>query len=130
MRVASRIVLIAFPSGERSRQFDLEYQQACAKRRRPVPDWLEEHLQHEYPVAEQVAEQMRWAVEKSGRGVSLTQFPCESLQIARVVRAAASHSSFLYAIVNCVFGLLIPLIPAPRSAHGYRMVLVAELSPA
>jgi len=130
VRVASRTILIAFPSGERSRRFDLEYRQACANRRRPVPDWLEEHLRYEYPIAEQVADQVRRTAAQSGRRVSLTQFPCESLRVSRVVRAAASRSAFLYAIVNCAYGLSIRLIPTPHPAHSYRTILVAGLSSA
>lgn len=129
VRVAARVVLFAFPNGERARRFDLEYRQACMKRHRSIPDWLEEHLQHEYPVAEMVVEQVGKAAAASGCTVSLTQSSCESLEIARLVRTAASRSTFLYTVVNGFFGLVAPLMPMAEPARSYRTVLVAELSP-
>ena len=129
LRVASHVALFAFPDGARARECDQAFQEACRARSRQVPAWVEEHLRHEYPVSEGVAEQVRQAAVRFGRRAQVTASACEPLAICRVVRAAASRSTLLYALCNLWVGLCSPFMRAPRSGEGYRTVLVAELLP-
>lgn len=129
VRVAAHRVLIAFPSGERSRDCDRAYRQACQRHARPVPEWVEEHLRHEYPVVEAVAAQVRTAAASSGCVAKTRLSYCEPLAISRLVRAAAARSTLLYGLANVFFGMLWPLIPTPMVTNGYRAILLAELSP-
>ena len=129
VRVASRVVLFAFPDGMRARACDQAFQEACRRHSRQVPAWVEEHLRHEYPVSDGVAEQVRQAAAQLDRRAQLTASACEPLAICRLVRAAASRSTLLYALCNLWFGLGAFLMRAPRPGEGYRTVLVAELSP-
>jgi hypothetical protein len=130
VRVASHVALFAFPDGSRARACDQAFQEACRARARQVPAWVEEHLRHEYPVADRVAEQIQQAAARCGRRVHVTASACEPLAICRVVRAAASRSTVLYGLCNLWFGLWAPLLRASSRQGGYRTILVAELSPA
>lgn len=129
VRVASRVVLFAFPDGVRARTCDQAFREACRVRSRQVPVWVEEHLRHEYPVADGVAEHIRQAAASLGRRAQLTESACEPLAICRLVRAAASRSTLLYVLCNLWFGVWSFAIRAPQPGQGYRAVLVAELSP-
>jgi len=129
VRVAASLVLIAFPDGARARSCDLVFHEACQRRSRPIPEWLKEHLTHEYPDAETTAEQIRAAAEAAGRHATITLTYCEPLRICRLVRAAASRSNWLYAMTNLAFGVLLPIIPVPDAVRGYRTILLAELFP-
>ena len=128
LRVASRVVLFAFPDGARAKECDRRFQEACRARSRRVPAWIEEHSRYDYPVADLVAAQVRQAAAQLGRTTHLTESACEPLTISRLVRAAASRSTFLYALCNLWFGFLTPLLRASTRQAGYRAVLVAELS--
>ena len=128
LRVASRVVLFAFPDGARAQECDRNFQEACRTRSRQVPAWIEEHLRYDYPVADRVAAQVRQAAAQLGRTTHLTESACEPLTISRLVRAAASRSTFLYALCNLWFGFLTPLLRTSTRQAGYRAVLVAELS--
>jgi hypothetical protein len=44
------------------------------------------------------------------------------------VRGAAARSDALYLAMNLLLGLLLPLVPEPKSENSYRMVMLAELS--
>lgn len=129
LRVASSIVLFAFPDGPKAHACDQAFQEACRVRSRQVPAWVEEHLRHEYPASDGVAEQVRQAAARLGRRAHLTASACEPLAICRLVRAAASQSTLLYVLCNLWFGLCASFMRPPRSGDGYRTVLVAELSP-
>lgn len=128
LRVASHLVLFAFPEGSRARECDLRFQEGCRARSRQIPPWVEEHLRYDYPIAEGVAAQVRQAAERSGRTARLTESACEPLSICRLVRDTASRSTLLYALCNLWFGFLAPLLRASTRQAGYRAVLLAELS--
>ena len=122
VRVASHGVLIACPHGEVARSCDREYEQALLERGRPVPEWITEPSPHPYPTASGVAESVR----RASGDARITVSYCEPARICRLVRVAAARSNKLYAAVNLLFGLLLPLIPEPSEETGYRMVLFAE----
>jgi hypothetical protein len=66
------------------------------------------------------------SVRRASGDTSLSLSYCEPARVSRLVRAAAARSTLLYAAVNLLFGLLLPLIPEPSEETGYRMVLFAE----
>lgn len=129
VRVASGVVLLAFPSGQEARRCDVNYQQACQRRRRPVPDWVDEHLRYEHPVMEAVTEQVQQAAQAFGSRAQITVSFCEPLAVSYLVRAAAARSTFLYVLVNMVFGMCLPFVPQPHAKSSYRTILLAELFP-
>ena len=129
VRVASRAVLVACPHGENGQACDAEFQRALESRGRPIPDWVAEHQQQEYPTATKVAEKLREAAAASGRKVKITLSYSEPVRACRFVRGAAARSDALYLTANLLLGLLLPLVPEPRVENSYRMVMLAELSP-
>lgn len=129
VRVASRAVLVACPHGENGQACDAEFQSALQSRSRPIPEWLTEHQRQEYPTTTKVAEKLRAAAATSGRKVKITISYCEPVKVCRFVRGAAARSGALYFAANLLLGVLLPVIPAPKSENSYRMVMLAELSP-
>ena len=130
VRVASRAVLVACPHGKNGQACDEEFRRGLESRDRPVPEWLTEHQRQAYPTATRVAEKLREAAAGSGRKVKITLSYCEPVRACQIVRGAAARSDSLYVAVNFLLGLLLPLVPAPQSENSYRMVMLAELSPA
>lgn len=128
VRVASRCLLIAFPHSPQARECDLAFREACRRRARPVPGWLEEHLSHEYPTEEMTVAQVNAAAATMGRSATVTRRYCEPLPVCKFVRAAATRSTWLYVGANLACGLLLPTIAVRSAAHGYRTILIAELS--
>ena len=128
VRVASRAVLIACPHGAVARKCDDDFRRASESHARAVPDWLNEHLQHTYPIKSVIAEQVEVACRETGRSVRLSWWYCEPASITRLVRFFAARSELLYAGVNVLFGLLLPLWPLPSADNSYRMVMLAELA--
>jgi SAM-dependent methyltransferase len=129
VRVASRAVLIACPHGENGQACDAEFQSALQGRGRPVPEWVAEHQRQQYPTAAKVAARLCEAAAVSGRKVKITLSYSEPVQACRFVRGAAARSDALYLAANLLLGLLLPLVPEPKSENSYRMVMLAELSP-
>ena len=129
VRVASRAVLVACPHGENGSACDAEFQSALESRSRPLPEWLAEHQRQEYPTITKVAEKLRAAAATSGRKVKITLSYSEPVRACRFVRGAAARSDALYLAANLLLGVLLPLVPAPKSENSYRMVMLAELSP-
>jgi SAM-dependent methyltransferase len=123
VRVARHAVLIACPHGHIAQSCDRKYERALEARGRPIPEWITEHRAHPYPTDSSVAESVRMA----NRDARISLSYCEPASICRLVRAAAARSTTLYAAVNLLFGLLLPLMPQPSAATGYRMVLFAEV---
>lgn len=122
VRVASHGVLIACPHGPLARSCDRDFEYALLQRERPVPEWITETSPYPYPTAGDVADSVR----RASADASLSLSYCEPAQVSRLVRAAAARSKPLYAAVNLLFGLLLPLIPAPSEQTGYRMILFGE----
>lgn len=129
VRVASRAVLVACPHGENGQACDAEFQSALGSRNRPMPEWLAEHQRQEYPTITKVAEKLRAAAAASGRKVKITVSYSEPVRACQFVRGAAARSDALYLAANLLLGVLLPLVPAPKSENSYRMVMLAELSP-
>ena len=130
VRVAAHAVVFAFPDGRDARRCDQAFQRACAQRARPVPAWVAEHLRHDLPTAQAVAEAIRDVAAASGRMARITSSACEPLAIARLVRAAAARSTALYVLANVLFGLGTPIVQWWSPARGYRAVLLAVFSSA
>lgn len=122
VRVASDAVLIATPNGENAERCDAEFEAALRRRGKPLPEWLVEHRAQTYPTVDSIVELLQQA--------GVNQFSlsfCEPTRICRIVRGAAARSSVLYAIVNLLFGAILPLLPEPRSSNAYRMIVLAQL---
>jgi ubiquinone/menaquinone biosynthesis C-methylase UbiE len=128
VRVASRAVLVACPHGENGQACDAEFQSELENRGRPIPEWVVEHQRQEYPTAAKVAEKLREEAAASGRKVKITLSYSEPVRACRFVRGAAARSDALYLAMNLLLGLLLPLVPEPKSENSYRMVMLAELS--
>lgn len=129
VRVASRAVLVACPHGKNGQACDAEFLSALQSRSRGIPEWLVEHQRQEYPTSAKVAEELREAAAASGRQVQITLSYCEPVEACRFVRGSAARSDILYLAVNLLLGLLLPIIPEPKSENSYRMVMLADFSP-
>jgi len=126
VRVASKAVLIACPHGSVARACDEEFRSASLARGRPLPSWVDEHLQNSYPDSRTLSETLTAAVRESDRSANLSTKYCESATVCRLVRGAAARSNVLYAFANVLFGSLLPLFPLPDRDNSYRVVLLAE----
>lgn len=127
-RVASRAVLIAAPHGEAARRCDEEFRRDLTARRRPVPGWVDEHLGQAYPTGAEVVEQLKRAAAGRGRAVKISLSYSEPLSASRLVRRSAARSGALYTAVNFLMGVALPVIPEPREADSYRVIILAEFA--
>jgi SAM-dependent methyltransferase len=126
VRVAAGAVLIACPHGENGRACDAKFQRELEARNKPVPDWVFEHQSQSYPTTTGVIETLRQSVAASGRKVKISSSYCEPINTCLFLRGAAARSDGLYVALNLALGLLLPLIPTPKSEQSYRMVILAE----
>jgi SAM-dependent methyltransferase len=122
VRVARRGVVVACPQGRVAAECDADFRRALAARDREAPGWLAEHEAYRYPEVDEVVDAVRSADPSARVSASFS----ESAAVCRTVRRAAARSDVLYAAVNLLFGLLLPLMPRPGRESGYRMVVVAE----
>ncbi len=65
LRVADKLVIFAFPSGEAAWNSDRELLETYRKLNRPAPDWLTEHMDAPFPGKELFANIPGWEVEQS-----------------------------------------------------------------
>ena len=128
MRVASKAVLIACPHGQPAQACDDEFRRAAARRNRPVPDWVHEHLRQPYPEEAAIIEHLQNEAASSGRKARISSLYCEPIKVSRLVRMAATRSDLLYMLVNLLFGFILPLLPNPNARDSYRMVLLVDLT--
>jgi hypothetical protein len=61
-RVSRRLLVLAFPSGPEAEALDRRIAQRLVALRLAVPDWLEEHLLHPYPTADEALAALDGAV--------------------------------------------------------------------
>lgn len=128
LRVASQAILIACPHGEKARESDERFRRDLEKHSREIPDWLNEHQSHPYPIASEIMAQVQRTAAEMGRTVVASVMYCEPTKIGGLVRAAAARSNALYAAINLFFGALLPLVPEPGPNESYRMILLAQFS--
>lgn len=124
LRVARDVLVIAAPQGEAASRCDAELEHAMVARGVAVPPWVKVSRANPYPTVDAVVT----AVRNVDRCAAISVTYSEQLRVSRVVRAAATRSSVLYAVANLAFGLLARAIPAPKSANAYRMVVCVRLS--
>jgi SAM-dependent methyltransferase len=130
VRVASQAVLIACPHGTTARDCDETFRRASMLRHRPLPSWVEEHLEHPYPTASAMSDYIESAAAFAGRRAAVSVSYCEPAAITRLVRSAAARSDLLYGLVNLLSGTVLSFLPLPGAQASYRMVLLAELQEA
>jgi hypothetical protein len=126
VRVAGTAVVLTFPCGQLARYADEDFRNRLANRHKPEPCWLAEHLQNPYPEVESVLTTIQAEAARYHRSVRARIYHSEHIEIARVLRRAASRSKFLYIAANILTGLLLPIIPSPGRDNSYRTVVVAE----
>jgi Methyltransferase domain len=66
VRVANKLVIFAFPSGEAAWVSDRELLATYRKINRPAPEWLTEHMEAPFPGAELFTDIPGWDVDQSG----------------------------------------------------------------
>ena len=126
VRVARRAVLITCPNGQVAERADAGLRRSLDIRGHVVPEWLLEHQAQPYPTSPTVASDLREAAHAGGRSVQMSLSYCEPVDVARVVRGAAARWRGLYLAANLLCGMLLPLVPEPGAANGYRMVVLGE----
>jgi SAM-dependent methyltransferase len=126
VRVAGRAVLITCPNGQVAERADAAFRRSLDIRGQTVPEWLVEHQAEPYPTSSAVATNLREAAHTGGRSLRISFSYCEPVYVARVVRGAAARWRGLYVAANLLFGMLLPLVPEPGAANGYRMIVLGE----
>ncbi|MBK8465488.1 MAG: class I SAM-dependent methyltransferase [Chloracidobacterium sp.] len=126
VRIADKVILIAFPSGEASREMDEEFNQELADTDQPIPDWLAEHLENPYPDTDAVVREMQSEARRIGRKIKTTVFYSEDRSVAQFLRRLALKSKYLYMVGNLIAGVLLPVLPRAKSHNAYRSIILAE----
>ena len=128
-RVTDRSLLIACPHGEVARRVDQWYREACVKRGRQVPNWVDEHQRNPYPRTGEIEDKLMAAATKVGRRVTSRSLSfSEPTALSRVLRFSATRSDGMFMLTNLMLGLMLPIMPTPDETNGYRMILLAHLS--
>jgi hypothetical protein len=122
IRVAREGVVITSPQAEVAERADADFQRAAQSRGVPVPSWVETSLMNPYPTVDGISATIRRADPRADVSVSYA----EPIGGSRLVRAAAVRSRALYAVVNIVLGLLMPVMRRPDAAQAYRALIVAR----
>jgi SAM-dependent methyltransferase len=130
VRVAARALLVAHPHGPTARRCDEDFRRAMEERGQAAPAWVYEHLGQTYPTAAEIAGQVRAAAAAAGRAVKISLSYSEPLTACRLVRATAARSGLLYAAVNLALGAVSGVLPAPGADDSYRVIVLAEFTPA
>ncbi len=128
VRVASRSVVITFPSGQAARDADEKYFRELTKAGEAIPDWLSEHLASPYPSPDEIADIVKNAAETSQRTASVYIHYSEKLSVAEWLRNASRRSKYLYLAANFTAGLALPLLGRPDERSAYRAIVLADLS--
>jgi hypothetical protein len=127
VRVARDAAVFAFPDGEAARQSDEAYGAACRRHGKPVPAWVQEHLEHEPPERGQVVRHIHAAAASNGATAAISRHACEPLAASNWVRGAAARSKVAYAAANLLCGATARIIRSHGAAQSYRTILVASL---
>jgi SAM-dependent methyltransferase len=128
VRVATDVILVAYPQGKLAADVDEEFRRDCEVHGKASPSWLIEHQRQPYPVNSTIVEQLDRAVRATARRATISLSYCEPASVSRIVRRAAARSNLLYAALNLFFGALLPFIRSPNDSNGYRTIALIELS--
>lgn len=128
VRAAKMAVVIAFPSGPVAREIDESYSRELDSRNEPRPDWLNEHLASDYPVASDIAALIEREARQTGRRVAINTSYSENISVVGFLRRASSLSKFLYLPANLAAGILLPVMPKANETNAYRAIIFAEFS--
>jgi hypothetical protein len=128
VRVARDAVIIAFPCGSQARQIDESFAARLNQSDKSQPKWLDEHLQHLYPRLDLILSAIETEALKHNKSVCIKTFYSERIQIARLIRWAASHSNLLFMAVNLLAGIIHPITLRTNKSNSYRVILLAKFS--
>ena len=126
VKIADKVILVAFPTGTTSRKMDEAFNQKLIDAGQPIPDWLAEHLENQYPDTNSVIAAIQSEAEKQGRKVRTTVFYSENLSVAQFLRRLSIWSKYLYLIGNLKAGILLPILPKAKKDKAYRAIILAE----
>ncbi len=123
---ADKVILITFPSGKTARAIDEAFEHKLAELSKPIPAWLSEHLQNDYPVTSEVLDEIDREAIKRGREVRTSVFYSEDVSAGKFLRGSAARSRYLYMASNLLLGLLLPVFPRVPNERAYRSIILAE----
>jgi len=126
VRIADKIVLIAFPSGKASRHMDEEFHKELTDLNQPIPDWLLEHLENPYPDIDAVMGEIESEARRLGRKTKVSVLHSEDRSTAQFLRRLALKSKYLYMAGNLAAGFLLPVLPKVKKENAYRAIILAE----
>ena len=119
-RVAAKVVLLGFPSGDPATQI---YRELARKLGSGAPDWLKEHLRYGLPEASQVAEWLRLL------GWQVQPIWYESAEVHRHLMAWESRlpvKVVTFSLMRLLGPWLAPRMPVSSGKPPLRVLLVAE----
>lgn len=126
VKIADKVILIAFPSGKIGRMMDEAFNGELIDAGQPIPDWLAEHLENEYPETDTIVGAIENEAAGIGRKVRIRIFYSENLSVGKCLRWIAVRSKYLYLIGNLVAGFLLPVLPKAKKDNAYRSIILAE----
>jgi SAM-dependent methyltransferase len=127
VRVASKAVLMTYPSTPGGRAVDEDFATGLLSRGQETPEWLAEHLAGPYPDTRALVEYLQ---QRSKRTIeSVVAIPSERLNNARLVRWGALKSPSLFLATSVITGLMYRFVPRPNERNAYRTILLARFAP-
>jgi hypothetical protein len=125
VRVASKTVVMTYPSSPGGRGVDEDFAKGLERSDQEMPEWLAEHLASPYPDTDEMIRFVGSAAQ--GRNAEISVIHSERLNNARLVRWAALRSPYLFLAASVLSGFAYRLIPPPAASNAYRTILLARL---
>ncbi len=126
VEIARDTIIITFPSGRMAREIDEKFNRELTDSRQPIPDWLSEHLENQYPDADATVAEIVAEANKRGRKVRTSVFYSENLTVAKYLRWSAARSRYLYLLGNLTTVFLLPILREAKKDNAYRAIVLAE----
>jgi hypothetical protein len=126
VKVAIHAIVISFPFGNEARQIDEVFRKELTNSGQPIPDWLDEHLENQYPEADAIVAEIDREAARNGRKVQTAIYYSENLAVAKYLRRLAVRSKYFYLAGNLMSGFLLALMPKANRDNAYRAIILAE----
>jgi hypothetical protein len=126
VKVSKSAVVVTFPLGKPARTIDEEFKVRLDQSNQPLPEWLEEHLSHNYPDHANVIETIDAEARKRGKTTLTRIYYSENLGIARLLRRSNVYSRYAYIAINLLTGIFKGFVPGANEGNAYRVIVVSE----
>lgn len=128
LRVARRAVVVSFPDGNRARLVDENFRSRLKESNKDVPEWVNEHLENEYPDVETIMATIEAQARESGRAIQTAVYYSERLEVAKFLRWSAVKGRSFYLIGSFLSGFMFRFLRGVNKENSYRSILLVQFS--